>query len=55
MEVLIPNNTILKINEVIDKYLYNSYNTFTKDIICPREYSDINVVDVINIEVMSYH
>jgi hypothetical protein len=55
MEVLIPNNTILKINDVIDKYLYDSYNTFTKDIICPREYSDINIVDVINIEIMSYN
>jgi len=54
MEVLIPNNTTLKINEVIDKYLYDSYNTFTKDIICPREYSDINIINVINITVVSY-
>ena len=54
MEVLIPNNTILKINQVIDKYLYDSNNIFTKDIVCPREYSNMNIVDIINMNVISY-
>ena len=52
MEVIVPNNTILKLlDENIKKYLYNSNNTFTKDIICPREYSDYDIIDVIDFNV----
>ena len=52
MEVIVPNNTILKLlDENIKKHLYNSNNTFTKDIICPREYSDFDIIDVIDFNV----
>lgn len=52
MEVIVPNNTVLVLSDInIKKYLYSNDNKLTKDIICPREYSDYDIIDIIDFNV----
>ena len=54
MEVIIPNNTILTLSDtIINKYLYKPDNNFAKNVICPREYSDYDIIDVIDLNITS--
>jgi hypothetical protein len=53
MEVIVPKDTFIKlIDDKIYKYLYSKDNTFTKDIICPREYSDYDIIDIIDLNIL---
>lgn len=52
MEVIVPNNTVLVLSDInIKKYLYSNDNKITKDIICPREFSDYDIIDIIDFNV----
>ena len=52
MEVIVPNNTVLVLSDInIKKYLYSNDNKLTKEIICPREYSDYDIIDIIDFNV----
>ena len=52
MEVLVPNKTeIVLANKIINKYLYSNDSKITKDIICPREYSDYDIIDIIDFDI----
>jgi hypothetical protein len=54
IEVILPNNTkILLSDKKIKKYLYSNNNKITKDIICPREYSDYDIIDIIDLEIFN--
>ena len=54
MEVLIPNKTTITLSDKkIKKYLYSTDNKITKDIICPREYSDYDIIDIIDLEIFN--
>ena len=53
MEVIIPNDTILTLSEEdIKIMLYNKDDNFTKDVICPREYLDTDIINVIDFNII---
>ena len=54
MEVIVPNNTVIVLSDInIKKYLYSNDNKISKDIICPREFSDYDIIDIIDFNVFN--
>ena len=54
MEVIVPNNTVIVLSDInIKKYLYSNDNKISKDIICPREFSDYDIIDIVDFNVFN--